>query len=176
MRVVAGRSSGPQRGRGTACGSCIMANNLPPLVGPGRAGYTGLANPQKPTARGRTWRRRVSAANHCCFAAWTPPASQTIRARRGGPLEATGTGSRAIARSPSAEMAAGARDASVAARGDARGGPGGAAEDVPGWRAPRQGRERAGRRKRRVASEVGAAIRLRIDPRCAHRSAMPRQP
>ena len=145
-----------------------MANNLPPLVGPGRAGYTGLANPQKPTARGRTWRRRVSAAIHCCFAAWTPPASQTIRARRGGPLEATGTGSRAIARSPSAEMAAGARDASVAARGDARGGPGGAAEDVQGWRAPGQGRARPGRGKRpgRVGqrSAAGSIRAARIAP------------
>ena len=111
---------------------------------------------------------RAPAKNHH-FAAWTPPASLSIQARRGGPLEPTGTRYQASARSPRARRNTAWRRAAM------RGEPGGAAKDARGWRAPAQGRARAGGSSR-VASGVEEGIRRSIDPHCGHRSAMPRQP
>ena len=145
------------------------AYNMRPVHEGKHLAYSGRARPAQrvfgsPCPRPDS-EARAPAKNHH-FAAWTPPASLSIQARRGGPLEPTGTGSRASARSPRAHRNTAWRRAAM------RGEPGGAAKDARGWRAPAQGRARAGG-SCRVASGVEEGIRRSIDPRCAHRSASP---
>ena len=106
---------------------------------------------------------RAPAKNHH-FAAWTPPASLSIQARRGGPLEPTGTRYRASARSPRARRNTAWRRTAM------RGEPGGAAKDARGWRAPGQGRVRSGRGKQ--SGRVGGGSSNPPQDRSAQRASL----